>query len=43
MIQPANAAENANWFREAGFGLFIHFGLYALPAGTWKGEQVPIW
>ena len=30
-----------NWFREARFGMFIHWGLYAIPAGTWKGEKVP--
>lgn len=28
------------WFREARFGLFIHWGVYAVPAGTYKGEQV---
>ncbi len=28
------------WWREAKFGLFIHWGLYAVPAGTWKGKQV---
>jgi alpha-L-fucosidase len=27
------------WFREAKFGLFIHWGLYAIPAGEWKGQQ----
>ncbi|MDH5706779.1 MAG: alpha-L-fucosidase [Candidatus Aminicenantes bacterium] len=27
-----------SWWREARFGLFIHWGLYALPAGEWKGE-----
>jgi alpha-L-fucosidase len=26
------------WWREARFGLFIHWGLYAIPAGDWKGE-----
>ena len=26
------------WWREARFGMFIHWGLYAIPAGTWKGE-----
>ena len=26
------------WFREAKFGLFIHWGLYAIPAGEWKGK-----
>src|SRR5690242_8965978 len=24
------------WFREARFGLFIHWGLYSVPAGAWK-------
>lgn len=26
------------WWRDARFGMFIHFGLYAVPAGEWKGE-----
>lgn len=29
------------WWREARFGLFIHWGVYAVPAGTYKGEQIP--
>jgi len=29
------------WFREARFGMFIHWGLYAVPGGTWKGKDVP--
>src|SRR5512137_3091511 len=28
------------WFREAKFGLFIHWGLYAIPAGEWKGQEI---
>lgn len=32
--------QKMKWFREAKFGLFIHWGLYAVPAGTWKGQQV---
>lgn len=28
------------WWREARFGMFIHWGLYSLPAGIWKGQQV---
>jgi len=27
------------WWREARFGMFIHWGLYAVPAGVWKGEN----
>jgi alpha-L-fucosidase len=26
------------WWREARFGLFIHWGLYAVPAGEWGGK-----
>jgi alpha-L-fucosidase len=29
------------WFREAKYGLFIHWGLYAVPAGEWNGRAVP--
>ncbi len=25
------------WWRESRFGLFIHWGLYSIPAGEWKG------
>src|SRR6476660_2714567 len=27
------------WFRDAKYGLFIHWGLYAIPAGEWKGKR----
>ena len=26
------------WWRDAKFGLFIHWGLYSIPAGRWKGK-----
>jgi alpha-L-fucosidase len=29
--------ERIQWWREARFGMFIHWGLYAIPAGEWKG------
>jgi alpha-L-fucosidase len=28
------------WWREARFGMFIHWGVYALPAGIWDGRQI---
>lgn len=28
------------WWREARFGMFIHWGVYSVPAGVWKGERV---
>jgi alpha-L-fucosidase len=36
---PERAAR-MHWFREAKFGLFIHWGLYAVPAGEWKGQPI---
>jgi alpha-L-fucosidase len=27
------------WWREARFGMFIHWGLYAIPAGEWNGVK----
>ncbi len=29
-----------HWWREARFGMFIHWGLYAVPAGTYQGKQI---
>ncbi len=29
------------WWREARFGMFIHWGIYAQPAGKWKGDRIP--
>jgi alpha-L-fucosidase len=38
---PAAREARLAWFREAKFGLFIHWGLYSIPAGYWKGEHAP--
>lgn len=35
------AEERLVWWHAARFGMFIHWGLYALPAGEWKGEKIP--
>ncbi|MCE5328209.1 MAG: alpha-L-fucosidase [Planctomycetaceae bacterium] len=52
MVCPANADNTApaespaqrdarmQWWRDAKFGLFIHWGLYCVPAGDWKGQPV---
>ena len=29
------------WWREARFGMFIHWGVYAVPAGVYQGKQIP--
>jgi alpha-L-fucosidase len=28
------------WFRDARFGMFIHWGLYAILAGEWRGQPI---
>ncbi len=33
-----NKENRMEWWREARFGMFIHWGLYSVPAGEWKGE-----
>lgn len=38
---PVSAsADRTQWFREARFGMFIHWGVYAVPAGEWNGRKV---
>ena len=32
--------QRMGWFREARFGMFIHWGLYAIPGGEWNGKPV---
>lgn len=31
---------NREWFKQAQFGMMIHWGLYSLPAGEWKGKRM---
>jgi alpha-L-fucosidase len=33
---PAQKAARLHWWSDARFGMFIHCGLYTVPAGTWK-------
>ena len=33
-------AARLRWFHEAKYGLFINWGLYAIPAGEWKGKPI---
>ena len=32
---------NREWFKQAKYGMFLHWGLYALPAGESKGQRMP--
>ena len=44
-IEPMETTEQRDarmkWWREAKFGMFIHWGVYAVPAGTYHGQQIP--
>ncbi|MBQ8640873.1 MAG: alpha-L-fucosidase [Clostridia bacterium] len=31
---------NKEWFKQAKFGMMIHWGLYSLPAGEWRGQRM---
>jgi len=35
----AERDQRMKWWREARFGMFIHWGLYAVPAGEYKGQR----
>jgi alpha-L-fucosidase len=41
---PAEVAQREarmRWWRQARFGMFIHWGVYAVPAGTYQDKQIP--
>ena len=38
---PAARQDRLRWYHEAKFGMFIHWGLYSIPAGIWRGQEVP--
>jgi len=35
---PQQHNDRMAWWRDARFGMFIHWGLYAIPAGEWNGK-----
>ncbi len=36
---PAQKDQRMQWWRDARFGMFIHWGLYAVPAGEYQGRR----
>ena len=34
-------APDLKWFTDARFGMFVHWGIYAIPGGTWNGMDTP--
>jgi alpha-L-fucosidase len=46
-IRPDGSSETSaqhdarmHWWREARFGMFIHWGIYSVPAGIYKGQKI---
>ena len=37
--QAPEKDQRMQWWRDARFGMFIHWGLYAVPAGDYKGQR----
>jgi alpha-L-fucosidase len=38
--QNPTAEERLRWWTDARFGMFIHWGIYSVPAGQWNGAQI---
>jgi len=37
----AGDAARLEWFREARFGMFVHWGVHLCAAGIWNGQPIP--
>ena len=40
MASETGKSDKLGWFKEARFGMFIHYGLYSQLEGYWKGEPI---
>jgi alpha-L-fucosidase len=36
----ADRDKRMGWWRDAGFGMFIHWGVYSVPAGVYNGNEI---
>jgi alpha-L-fucosidase len=39
--QKPNSQDKMDWWHEARFGMFIHWGIYSVPAGMYNGKDIP--
>src|SRR5262244_1010047 len=37
---PSPTQDRLQWWTEARFGMFIHWGIYTVPAGEWNGREI---
>ena len=42
VCSAAAPTDKMAWWKEARFGMFIHWGLYSIPAGEWNNRQTKI-
>lgn len=40
VAQSTGDQERMAWWKEARFGMFIHWGVYSVPAGTYEGKRI---
>jgi alpha-L-fucosidase len=40
LLQAQQGTDKMIWWRDARFGMFIHWGVYAVPAGTHNGQKI---
>jgi len=40
IIESIQIMNNREWFKQAKFGLMIHWGLYSILSGEWKGQRM---
>lgn len=40
--QTDQPVDKMAWWKEARFGMFVHWGLYSIPAGEWNGRKTKI-
>ncbi|MGF1638121.1 MAG: alpha-L-fucosidase, partial [Cyclobacteriaceae bacterium] len=38
--EPLTDAQRLQWWDDAKFGLFIHWGVYAVPAGVYQEKEI---
>ena len=36
-----NQEDRMDWWKEERFGMFIHWGIYSVPAGIYQGKEIP--
>src|SRR5271170_5364993 len=39
LLPAVSQTKKMKWFDEARFGMFIHWGIYSVPAGEWNGQN----